>query len=652
MIKKNLTKILFILILINQVPVLNATHYVDTFLAATKELFMSRPALIIGGALLGLAVGLHSWRACRKKTVRRFGVVDLYPIQAKAAMGKNDKQASDPDLSAREIKADLKEIKNRMRSNSTGDLDDLDASPRSMPADQQEEDQEAYLQMILEETNVLCPENSGQLGQSSCPAWPMIDDKQDVSEQVGPKKRFTPDEASLFGQEQIDQAPKHEAGMAQQDDVAQGNEHAGLSSVPTWPDPELFNGLAKIPLLHEEVINAHLEDLIEKLAIDPGDQDEFRSHAKLLIKLGGRSFYYLLQGLEHKLPYITVPFSQTEEKDSKADLQRRAQLQVIVALIWFLYAQALSFNEKFWEGTFVLSAKYMPADHATGDAMEDESYGEGTRAIKNVYDYLLSYIKKVNGDWQEPGLSSGNIYGYRRISTHWPKLQNEFMQFGIDVDPYTTGEQIFIDHKTKKPSPMYVLPNLQIHILFGRLGAQELFLKPEDSGCCHAKLRGFAKHSFGAVRAAVRKIIGSNDQVGMRKEHLPERLIKKLQENGLTPKGTCSTFKQLWNEFAKREDERATEVKEYMKQWRHPELRWGNEAYFTVEKDVLPGALYYGTYCLRKSDCPEGVIFSDGQTSQSDEDEDNEQELCRALARYAQDGIQGLADSVYDDYKG
>lgn len=254
--------------------------------------------------------------------------------------------------------------------------------------------------------------------------------------------------------------------------------------------------------------------------------------------------------LSGKLTMDTQPF---ELDLTHAD--RHAHLNNIISACWYMYSVALTKEQGFTEGSFIV--------HDDG----------------RLYDYLLQYVKNVNPDnWSDCIAQSTNPYGYCRHSTHLHQYQHQgHHQYGIDIrdgDTLNWWEYWVPLEKQQKAH----LPTGKKHILFGKIDAHRTFIKFENDGLY--RYDGLVAHAFGAVTSTARKLgIGTNDGPTFRKEHMPKEVVARLKQlikehklNIQTPK-TIAEIVLL----EKQHPELTSLIEELRNTFDHIEVRHGNE---------------------------------------------------------------------------
>lgn len=193
-------------------------------------------------------------------------------------------------------------------------------------------------------------------------------------------------------------------------------------------------------------------------------------------------------------------------------------LNIIVDLIWYLYAEALNKNEPFDHGTIVI---------------KDDNFV--------LHDFLLNYVKMVNpkvrGTVKDTAhWVSFNPFGYSRASTHFSKAQNESRQYGIDVRYHLAD------------SLRNILPSGKSHILFGKVEPDLglMFIKLEHHGIY--AYDGLMGHISGFFASKTRKSlptlekilprswycwlekkVGHNDDPASRRERVPHAVKKQFK---------------------------------------------------------------------------------------------------------------------------
>lgn len=180
---------------------------------------------------------------------------------------------------------------------------------------------------------------------------------------------------------------------------------------------------------------------------------------------------------------------------------RITYLNNIIALMWYFYAIVIEKDQGFTSGVMIL---------------EDND--------QKIYQFLHHYIKQVNPKrLLRRSLISMNPYGYSRRSTHFPRDQEKFIQYGIDIrfTPYQKAQQF--------------LPAFRTHILFGRLNHGLTFVKFERHGL-YAK-DGFVGHAFGflnhVIKQTISKFVARKERSLERKEYMPEWVKQECRKLGL-----------------------------------------------------------------------------------------------------------------------
>ena len=196
-------------------------------------------------------------------------------------------------------------------------------------------------------------------------------------------------------------------------------------------------------------------------------------------------------------------------------------LTAIIDLIWFFYSQALTKNQAFDEGTFII---------------QDTQH--------TFYNFLMNYVKMVNpsikGTLEDPALkiSTSNAQAYSRLSSHFKNEQEKFRHYGIDM-------RFAILQLAQT-----LLPAQKTHILFGRISADLMFIKLENVGIAAQSVVIHGKEFVGAqirklvpglknylqsymptyVDDLVMYYIGTDDDPNYRKERIPQEFLVKSLE--------------------------------------------------------------------------------------------------------------------------
>lgn len=262
-------------------------------------------------------------------------------------------------------------------------------------------------------------------------------------------------------------------------------------------------------------------------------------------------------------------------------LTQEQYLRSIIAIIWFLYSQAIENNQQFDEGTFVIEDTDWKVNQFLMNYVR--TYG----AAVSGYQKKKLINQPLTGTLTDPDLNlSFNPYAYPRESSHFKISQRQFRHYGIDVRFGNSGE-------------LPLLPANKRHLLFGKTDAkrQLLFIKPENYGLYYKD--GFLYHGSEFVESNARKLgltIKTDDDPSYAKERIPKKFLEDftaaLQEAGFQ-KDTLARLVLL----AKNDDEgikilyvddallqkpplKALEQK-YAKLYNHLRLRTGREVILT-----------------------------------------------------------------------
>ena len=248
------------------------------------------------------------------------------------------------------------------------------------------------------------------------------------------------------------------------------------------------------------------------------------------IVYGGNLMYLILNNNPiNSDPAESKPAYLTDLKILTHDLQktRRNYLQAIVALMWYLYSEAINKGQAFTEGGFIILDKEL-----------------------KLYHFLMNYVRMVNptitGTLDDPKLhSSTNPFAYSRDSSHWKPIQSRWRPYGIDMR-FDNGE-------ASQP----ILPAKKSHLLFNIVAEGDiarLFIKFEENGIYagttwqetvynSSELIG---HAFNYVRTRIPKqeknipaqiyenllkpIFGSDDGPEARREHTSVEFARRCNE--------------------------------------------------------------------------------------------------------------------------
>ncbi|BDC34922.1 hypothetical protein Noda2021_08800 [Candidatus Dependentiae bacterium Noda2021] len=245
--------------------------------------------------------------------------------------------------------------------------------------------------------------------------------------------------------------------------------------------------------------------LLPELLKQLGDPVSLSFAIKNIIEGGDYLYQILYNNLEK-----TIPVKTQEE-----------YLNSIISVIWSLYGSALTKQQGFTEGTFVI---------------QDTDF--------KLYNFLMGYVKKVNpqitGTITDPAsTSSNNPFAYSRISSHYKDEQKKFRQYGIDV------------RYDKNSAALALLPIGKRHIVFGKIeDAQNrnlIYIKPENYGIYSTYEKAMHGKEFVQAQSVkmlpkfknllredifntLQEYIGTDDDELFRKERVPQDFIVKFSE--------------------------------------------------------------------------------------------------------------------------
>lgn len=225
-----------------------------------------------------------------------------------------------------------------------------------------------------------------------------------------------------------------------------------------------------------------LKDQGPMYALNQENQDFAREH----IKNGNTYLNAITHNFLNKIPIkFTLPFQ---------DIQRD-YLNAIIAICWALFDRAVTQGNGFTGGTIIF---------------EDKGY--------KVFNFLFDYAKKANTDLtnnsRDAKFVSQNCFAYERQSSHFPEMQKDFGQYGIDI-------------RFGKGELEKLLPANKSHILFGKVASNNnkdlSFLKMEVYGLC-VRDASVIKHGLNFFK-------GTRGKKGpSRREEVPQEVIALLEK--------------------------------------------------------------------------------------------------------------------------
>lgn len=209
-------------------------------------------------------------------------------------------------------------------------------------------------------------------------------------------------------------------------------------------------------------------------------------------------------------------------KNSMENIPNKSQddyLQSIVAMMWYLYSQAISKDQGFTEGAFVI---------------EDKDF--------KIYNFLMGYVKKVNpsitGTIKDKARTSAdNPFAYSRVSSHYKLEQKTHRQYGIDI------------RLDKNSEALPLLPIGKRHLVFGIIDQARnlIYLKPENYGIYSFYEKAMHGKEFIVARGvkllpsmknilsdplykSFEEYIGTDDDPLYRKERVPQEFIVEFEK--------------------------------------------------------------------------------------------------------------------------
>ncbi|KAL5093621.1 hypothetical protein Trisim1_010352 [Trichoderma cf. simile WF8] len=187
---------------------------------------------------------------------------------------------------------------------------------------------------------------------------------------------------------------------------------------------------------------------------------------------------YVAQGAEDVRAIMTSPFSSDEIREIAArEVHPAARGRQVTGIIWYLTSLAVERNQAFRSGAFLCL----------------DSYGR-----------LSAFFLGI---------------GTPRTSSHLRRHSSPGSTGGVDLVVDGALPPLANDHR---------------HVLFTAIENDKhrgscLFLKPEPYGV--SGIKDFGHHADRYVRSLGRRFrFGGNDRVGMRKERIPDRLVKAFSE--------------------------------------------------------------------------------------------------------------------------
>lgn len=247
------------------------------------------------------------------------------------------------------------------------------------------------------------------------------------------------------------------------------------------------------------------------------------------MKLGAYYMSSLLTGHEANIP------TRNQEE----------YLRSIIAIIWFLYNQAIENKQMFQEGTFVIEDTGWRINNFLMNYIQTYG-GVNGRQFKNPKNFNSPFVffnQPLTQTIKDPELHvSYNPYGYPRESSHYKVSQKEFRHYGIDIRIGTSAE-------------LPLLPASKRHLLFGKIPLIEnkeikkqlLFIKPENYGLYYKD--GLIYHGKELLESWARKAnltITKDDDPSYAKERIPTEFLKEFAEalevSDLPPKTKAEAF--------------------------------------------------------------------------------------------------------------
>lgn len=228
------------------------------------------------------------------------------------------------------------------------------------------------------------------------------------------------------------------------------------------------------------------------------------SYAVQKIVAGGSNIFQLIFQDAHE----TIPNKTQDE-----------YLESIVAIMWYLYSQAINKDQGFTEGAFVI---------------EDKDF--------KLYNYLMGYVKKVNPSItgtikDQARTSADNPFAYSRISSHYKLEQKSHRQYGIDM------------RLDKNSEALPLLPIGKRHLVFGIIDESKklIYLKPENYGIYSLYEKAMHGKEFIVARGvkllpsmksilsdpwykSFEEYIGTDDDPLYRKERVPQEFIIEFEK--------------------------------------------------------------------------------------------------------------------------
>jgi hypothetical protein len=200
--------------------------------------------------------------------------------------------------------------------------------------------------------------------------------------------------------------------------------------------------------------------------------------AQQQIKNGTEYLKALSENKLSKIPAnLSLPFEQIQ-KD---------YLNVLIALSWGLFNRAVQKGCGFTHGTIVF---------------EDPEF--------KIFNFFFNYVNNAQKSLEK---INQNCVAYKRPSSHFPELQKNSEQYGIDIR--------FGNDKLEK-----LLPGNKAHILFGKMPVNNkecMFIKMEKYGLC--------VKDGSAMQHGMRFLKGTGSKKGTaRRENVPEQVTKLLQQ--------------------------------------------------------------------------------------------------------------------------
>lgn len=283
---------------------------------------------------------------------------------------------------------------------------------------------------------------------------------------------------------------------------------------------DVAGDINRIKLMHAKILSSPLYEL----RIDPNANqfaylisDKVKAAIKTIAEHSGLSYAFIEGQIKLGAYYMRALLN--DQLALIPTLGQEQYLRSIIALVWFLYSQAIENNQLFEEGTFVIEDLGWRVNNFLMNYIQTYGavYGGAFKDPTKLNSPLTIYNQPLTQTLNDPALhGSFNPYGYPRQSSHYKVSQRNNRHYGIDIRFGNSGE-------------LPLLPANKRHILFGKIdqNQQLLFLKPENYGLYFKD--GLVYHGKELFESWARKAgwtPTSDDDPSYAKERIPAAFLK------------------------------------------------------------------------------------------------------------------------------